>query len=253
MILNSFPLRRRVAPYAARLRCLLVFITLASVGAATSSVAATIDEIRCGPLEILGIYGPFDYRTATALQKHLVESGHFTPDVESLIRGNGVVTPGADIAYTLRAFPNHPRALKAMMELGFKEKTDKPYNVKWPVDCWFNRALRYAPDDPQVRMVYAIYLMRIGKKKLAVEQLETASTMGASSANYHYNLGLAYFQVQEYEKARTQAYKAKELGYELEGLKNLLTRAGQWREKEPAASTSMAPQPAAPETEAPKK
>ena len=54
-----------------------------------------------------------------------------------------------------------------------------------------------------------------------------ARTLGLSSGNFNYNLGLAYFQAQEYDKARLQAYKARELGYELDGLKNLLTQGRQ--------------------------
>ena len=69
----------------------------------------------------------------------------------------------------------------------------------------------------------------------AVEQFELARESGMSSANFHYNLGLAYFQVQDYEKARIQAYKAKEMGYELDGLKKLLMKAGQWRDPPPVA------------------
>ena len=50
------------------------------------------------------------------------------------------------------------------------------------------------------------------------------------SGNLHYNLGLIYFQLQEFGKAREQAYKALDLGYDLDGLKNMLIRVGQWRE-----------------------
>src|SRR5437867_1540176 len=59
-------------------------------------------------------YGPFDYRTATGDQKTIVEAHHFTSEVESLHAGiTGSI--GAEIDYTLRAFPNHPRALMAMI------------------------------------------------------------------------------------------------------------------------------------------
>ncbi len=77
-----------------------------------------------------------------------------------------------------------------------------------------------------------------------------ARSIGADSGNFNYNLGLAYFQVQDYEKARLQAYKARELGYDLEGLKNLLTRAGQWREKEPVGAPPTAPDSATPNSTA---
>jgi len=129
------------------------------------------------------------------------------------------------------------------VDLAFREKTPKPSGTKYTTECWFNRALRFAPDDPQVHMVYGLFLMRSGQKQAAVEQLEVARTLGLASGNFNYNLGLAYFQAQEYDKARLQAYKARELGYELDGLKNLLNKAGKWQEPPPPESKP----PAAPD------
>jgi tetratricopeptide (TPR) repeat protein len=258
MVMNPSPFSRLTGPSATALYCRLALVALTSLGSITPAVAATLEEFKCGILNPQGQYGPFDYRTATSEQKFLVESAHFSKENELLIKGTSQVRPGPDIDYTLRAFPNHARALKSMMELHFREKTDPPPFMRYTVDCWFNRAFRFAPDDPQVRLVYGIYLMRSGQKKAAVEQLEMARAGGLGSANFQYNLGLAYFQAQEYEKARAQAYKAKEMGYELQGLKNLLTKAGQWREpppsppKAPDESTEKAPESAAQDTIPPK-
>src|SRR4029453_16567757 len=47
----------------------------------------------CGSLE--NGYGPFDYRTATPAQKHIVESYHFTQSVEALQQGK-TTTLGGD-------------------------------------------------------------------------------------------------------------------------------------------------------------
>jgi hypothetical protein len=107
-------------------------------------------------------------------------------------------------------------------------------------------------------MVYGLFLLKSGDKKAAVEQLEIARDGGLSGGNFSYNLGLAYFQAQEYEKAREQAYKAKEMGFQLDGLKNLLTKAGQWREPppsapaQPEADAQKANEPTAQQTAAPK-
>jgi len=61
-------------------------------------------------------YGPFDYRTATEFQRHIVEVRHFTPDMELLKGGKaGGISPILEIPsnldYTLSALPNHHRAL----------------------------------------------------------------------------------------------------------------------------------------------
>ena len=69
----------------------------------------------CGSLETA--FGPFDYRTASAHKKRIVETFHFTDSVENLVRGNTTKWVAGDISYVLRAFPNHIRALAAITEL----------------------------------------------------------------------------------------------------------------------------------------
>lgn len=193
--------------------------------------AATDNESRCGFLG--NAFGPFDYRTAQANDKLIVERVHFSPQTEHLIRGSGTGALGADIDYTLRVFPNHPRALKAMMELGFREKAEKPRGANWPVWCYFDRAIRFKGDDAQAKMVYAIYLQRKGKSKEAIEQLEEADALVQDNGNIHYNLGLIYLDLGNYEKSLLHAHKAYKLGFQLEGLRNRLKRANKWSEPEP--------------------
>ena len=74
---------------------------------------------ECGVLE--NAYGPFDYRTAEREAKVLVEERHFPAVVETLTAGS-TGSLAADIDYTLRVFPNHPRALMAMTRLAEREK-----------------------------------------------------------------------------------------------------------------------------------
>jgi tetratricopeptide (TPR) repeat protein len=242
---NARPPSRRPPGIRSRLSCLAV--TAAMSVAPALAATSDIDDFKCGVLNPPGQYGPYDYRTATRDQKHIVEMAHFSHENELLIRGTSTPKPGPDLDYTLRAFPNHARALKSMVDLRFRDKDNPPYGMRYTAECWFNRAIRFAPDDGQVRMVYGIFLLRNGEKADAVQQLEIARASGLASANFQYNLGLAYFQVGDYEKARSQAYKAKELGFELEGLKNMLTRVGQWREAPPAAPEQ--PEGAAPKAE----
>jgi len=194
------------------------------------TLGATDNEFRCGSLQ--NAHGPFDYRSATPAERGLVEGAHFTPQVEQLIRGQqGYLV--SDIDYTLRAFPNHPRALKSMMELGFRSKTDKVFGANWPVWCYFDRAIRFKADDPLVRLVYAMYLHRKGKSSEAIVQLKEAEKLGTDSANLHYNMGLIYLDAGDFESSLTQAHKAYELGFQLEGLRNRLKRANKWREPQP--------------------
>ena len=194
------------------------------------SLAATANELRCGGLE--NAFGPFDSRVANDDNKKLVERAHFTREVEYLIRRK--TGPfGKDIDYTLRAFPNHPRALKSMMDLGFKAKKEKPDGASWPVWCYFDRAIRFTPDDGQVKMIFAIYLNRIGKRTEAIEQLHQAQKLLPESANIHYNLGLIFLDLGDFENSLAHAHKAYALGFQLPGLRNRLKQANEWREPLP--------------------
>jgi tetratricopeptide (TPR) repeat protein len=203
------------------------------------TLAALVSLAAAGPLaaqdcplnfeKVEGLFGPFDYRTATDGQKLIVERKHFTRNVEQLVRGESAWL-GGDIAYTLRVFPNHARALSAMSKLARLEGTRTPREAQWPVECWFLRATTFAPNDPLVRLVYGIELLKDGNRAEAIEQLEQARVLGGENANVHYNLGLAYFDLGDYGRSLTHAHEAYRLGFPLPGLRDKLTRAGKWRE-----------------------
>lgn len=173
-------------------------------------------------------YGPFDYRTATASEKEIVERVHFTPSVETLQTGN-TGTLGGDLHYTLNVFPNHARALYAMTRLAERLKTNRPPGAKYLVECYYDRAVRYAPDDANVRVLYAIYLIDHKRPQEARVHLDQAER-GIDDPQVTYNLGLAYFDLQEYDKALVYAKKARQMGIALTGLRTRLERAGKWRE-----------------------
>ena len=202
--------------------------TLAAGALAWACSAIAQDATVCGPLATGG-YGPLDYRKATAQQKELVEGSHFTREIEALQKGRSGSLAG-EIDYTLRAFPNHPRALMAMMRLGERDKTERPYGAMFSVGCYFERAVRFQPDDPTARTLRGIYLLRTGQRQGAIEELEVARERAGDDPNINYNLGLAYFEMKDYDKALQHAKKAYEFGFPLEGLKNKLKRAGKWQD-----------------------
>jgi tetratricopeptide (TPR) repeat protein len=158
----------------------------------------------------------------------VVEQYHFTPNVEGLIKGaSGPL--GADIGYTLDHFPNHHRALAAMSKLALRDKNRKPHGARYTLDCYFDRALRYRPADARVRSLFGSYLLAIGQADAALDQLEQAATLEPDNPTSHYNLGLLYLKKKDYDKARASAEKAYDMGFPLDGLKNKLIAAGQWR------------------------
>ncbi len=159
----------------------------------------------------------------------VVEKFHFTAPVENLTRGLSG-TLGDDISYTLEHFPNHHRALASMAKLGLREKAPQPRGAKYPVDCFFERAIRFKANDPVVRAIYGAYLLAGGQNEAALLQLREAARLGPDNPTTHYNLGLMYVKKKEYALALEHAHEAYALGFPLPGLKNKLTAAGQWRE-----------------------
>lgn len=184
-------------------------------------------EADCGPLT--NHFGPYDYNTATANERRLVDRPHFPPKVEQLRRGN-TGSLGQDISYTLSVFPNHARALLAMSNLALREKLARPKDSAYTVDCWFDRAFRFRPQNAAPRMIYGVYLLKLGKSQEALGHLEKASQLSGENANLSYNLGLAYFELRDYEKSLFHAHQAYRLGFELPGLRGKLEKAGKWRE-----------------------
>ena len=200
----------------------------------------------CGP--IANAFGPFDYRTEKGNSLYLVESAHFTPAVEALIRGNAGYL-GGDLDYTLRAFPNHHRALMSVMRYGEKTKSPQPPNLRYTVECYFVRALQFKPDDTIARLIYATFLGKNARVPEALQQLEQVSKLAQDNAFTHYNTGLVYFDLKQYDRALEQAHKAYALGFPQPELRDQLKAAGKWKDAPasvPAASASAAKESAAP-------
>jgi tetratricopeptide (TPR) repeat protein len=226
--------RRLVAPLGWVLAALLV-------APATAWAQAGDQAHPCGPLKTG--YGPFDYRTATTFQRNLVEGAHFLPHIESLVRGR---TPageslGSNIDYTLRAFPNHHRALVSMMRYGERRKTPKPPGAEYTIECYFDRAIRLTPDDNVVRMLYATFLAKQARESDAEAQLKVVAESAAENPLTLYNLGLVYFDLKRYDQALEFAHKASALGMPRTELKDKLRAVGKWQEPTQEAPLTSTP------------
>jgi len=184
----------------------------------------------CGELDPPGQYGPYDYSNAYDREHYLpmVENTHFTSDVRNLIKGNAGYL-GGDISYTLRAFPNHYKALLSMSKLSLREKTTRVLGATYSTECYFDRAIRFKASDGVVRMIYGYYLLKLGgRSDDAIEQYHEAVRLAPENANINYNIGLLYLKKKDYELAIIHAKKAYELGYPLPGLRNKLIKLGKW-------------------------
>jgi tetratricopeptide (TPR) repeat protein len=205
-----------------------ILYAVAAAALALSGNASAENDDYCGKLRT-NHYGPYDYRTDKD-KLPIVENAHFTKEIEQGIRGKSSYL-GSDLDYTLQAFPNHHRALVTLVRIALRDKTVHiPYS-QFPVECYFDRAYRFAPDDGIARATYASYLYGVGRYDKALAVYQEAVALDPDNPMINYNLGLAYLKKNDFEHANQYAHKAYEQGYPLPGLKNQLVKAGKWTEK----------------------
>jgi tetratricopeptide (TPR) repeat protein len=221
-----------------RAKCLAALL-LAAGGLVQSLAFAQPSPASCGPLQAL----LFDYRTDQKQYK-VVEEFHFTPEIEALLRGKSG-TLGQELNYTLSNVPNHHRALISLTRYGEKMKSPQPPDLRYPIECYFERALRFKPDDNVARLLYANFLAHGQRTADATRQLEIAASNAGDNAFTHYNIGLIYFEMKVYDRALAQAHKAAALGFGRTALREQLQAAGKWREPTVATAAAAAASAAA--------
>lgn len=220
-------------PSAPRARWRTLALALAGAVAAHAAVA---QGIGCGGLA--NNYGPYDYRhykdapqidpvTQQMSPLQMVEGAHFIDTCEALVKcKRGTI--GSDIDYTLRAFPNHHRALVAMMLYGERTKRDQPPDALFTVDCYFKRAITWKADDVIVRLIYAGYLNGKGKNAPAKEQLEAANKLTGDNAFSVYNVGMVALDLNEVDLAVDAARRAYGAGMSHPVLRQRLIAINRW-------------------------
>jgi tetratricopeptide (TPR) repeat protein len=219
--------------------CSLTFYVVA-----VPSALAQSRQFGCGPIQAEGQFGPYDYRpdkfvAGGPFKTHegllnIVERAHFTPEVEAGIRGKSSSRATGDISYTLRAFPNHHRALIAMANISIREGVDKPNGSSYTIDCWFQRAIAWRSDDVIVRLIYASHLTKTKRLKEAQAQADFAAANAGDNAFTHLNVGLVYYNMGNFEQALQHAHKSIALGLNNMTLKDLLVKEGKWSEPVPS-------------------
>jgi tetratricopeptide (TPR) repeat protein len=202
------------------------FVVLALLSGGTAA-AADAGMVECGDPFSNGV-GPYDYNNAEDRSNPqkipIVEKFHFTQVVESLARGSSSEYAMVDLDYTLRAVPNHHRALNAVARFDVEKGGIPP---RWhSAQCWFDRATQFRPEDAQVWLIYANWMARKGEHDDALEAYQQAKTLAPESVEIDYNMGLLYFKMGEYEKSLASARLAYAGNYPLQGLRRKLAERG---------------------------
>jgi tetratricopeptide (TPR) repeat protein len=208
----------------------IVFATFCAASYCAPLFAQVVNP--CGPMR--NNFGPYDYTNAYHHSEYLprVEQYHYDSGVQALKGMNDTDGAeqrlGSDLAYTLRAFPNHHRALYTMIRYYLEKVPRGASRMQYDPECWFERARRQVPGDATVLMLEGIYFQKLSSLDKAQQAYEAALAMAPESAEINYNAGLLFLELKDYERARGLATKAYELGYPLPGLRNKLVSLGVW-------------------------
>ncbi|MFT5721803.1 MAG: tetratricopeptide (TPR) repeat protein [Motiliproteus sp.] len=155
---------------------------------------------------------------------------HLTKSMLKLEKGATGSIAG-DLDFMFHYWPNHPLALDLASRLVMlQKKQPRKFGVlDQKVDCYFLQAIQLFPQQGATFMVYGIHLHREGRYQEAIDKYLQAESLGIDSAEFHYNLGLAYLKAEAFEKANLQARLAYAKDYPLPWLQDQLIKAGHWK------------------------
>lgn len=212
-------------------------LAIALIGAHSAAAQTQEAANACGPLRAGSVSeGPYDYRVDRG-RIAFIESNHFQPQVQALT--GGVSGPiGAELDFVLRFVPNHHKALLLLITYGERLKWAQPPGLRYPYECWYERAIRWRADDAVVRMIYAMYLNKRSRTNDALAQLNSATVIAGDSGFTHYNVGLIYLEMKEYDLALAQAHKAQSLGFDRTTLRDQLKAVNKWKDAPTETATA---------------
>ena len=166
-----------------------------------------------------------------------VELYHLGPGVDAMSKGR-YLQALADFEFILRYYPNHPKVLGLVAEMCRKFK---------PKDCpaegWFKKAVDRNPNAAPTFLLYAFHLHKEGRVKESVALYQRYIELEPNSVNGHYNLGLAYMALGQYDLANEEAQRSYRLGATLPGLRHGLEKRGKWNPAVQPAVADVRPAP----------
>lgn len=193
-------------------------------------------------------HGPFDYFDINDPSDKLWQEGrlweidkvHYGKGKSSLaekpLNGINLRQAASEFNYTLRAIPNHPYALYSTidLEMAVREYVQKlqiprlSFGDIVPPECYLQRALVFRPKQAHVPLLFGLYLHKLGLREQALRYYKQSVELEPKNAETHYNMGLLYFDMRDYNNAKIHARQAYQFGYPLPGLRKKLAGVGQW-------------------------
>jgi tetratricopeptide (TPR) repeat protein len=217
-------LHRRAA-LAARVSLLTVVACLA-VPSAAAELGAANAPAACAQIGISA--RAVDFRLRDSTPELRFEFGdntkyHYEPAINHMKQGEHSRRVIADLDFLLARWPNHPPALKAMIE--YELAGGKPHDFAGPL-CYLQQARRFSPDDVKVPLLEGFYRWKKTDVAGAIAAYQDALSVEPESLDAHYNLGLLYIETKQLDKAREHAAVAYAAGYPLQGLRRKLSKLG---------------------------
>lgn len=219
--------------------CLLLFTANAAV--ALDWVGVTLGGTKCtgkgqgfGPWDFFDVDEPSD-KNWTPGRWWEAREIHARPGLAAL---NAMPLTQVDynraadeFDYLLRAYPNHPEILGAVIELEMRRKSaTSPITAsQTPPECYLARAQSFRDTQPHIFSLMGYYYQRLGRIQDALDQYRAALELDPAYAEAYYNIGLAYVELGDYELAVQNAHEAYALGFPLSGLRKKLQRLGVWK------------------------
>jgi tetratricopeptide (TPR) repeat protein len=136
-----------------------------------------------------------------------------------------------DIDYTLRAWPNHHRALNSAIRLRLRGKNIGWSNKLPPAECYLSRAVNYSPKDGVARMLFGNLYAHMDEPLKALDMYQAAEQISPGNEQIKYNMGLVLVDLKRYQEAKDYAVGLYSRGFPLPGLKRQLEKNGYWKPK----------------------
>jgi tetratricopeptide (TPR) repeat protein len=151
-----------------------------------------------------------------------VEDYHLGPG-QARVAKREYVYAQQEFEFILRYYPNHPVALNLLSDLCEKARVPS-----CNADPWFEKAIKLNPEAAPTFLMHGLHLHRKRQLEEAVKAYRRAIELAPDSVNAHYNLGLAYVELKQYDLANQHAQKSYQLGAYPPGLRSQLQKAGKW-------------------------